>query len=78
MPITVPTPREYAHMNEREKKQAQHNLKAVAVMLKLPAFTAIDPVVRKAEAWRIIYGVNPDAETNLRVIVDALRGAQHG
>jgi hypothetical protein len=78
MPITVPTPTEYAHMNERQKFQAQRNLKAIAAMLKLPQFAAIDFVVRNAEAWRHIYGVHPDAETNLRVAVDAVHGAQHG
>ena len=78
MPIIVPTPREYSHMTERQRTAAQRNLRTVALMLKLPAFTAVDSVLRKAEAWREIYGVHPDAETNLRVAVDALRGAQHG
>jgi len=78
MPITVPTPREYAHMSERQRTEAQRNLRTVAAMLQLPAFTAVDSAVRKAEAWRHIYGVHPDAETNLRVAVDALRGTQHG
>mgnify|MGYP007090089946 CR=1 FL=1 len=78
MPITVPTPREYSHMNERQKRQAQRNLKAVATMLKLPTFVAIDPVVRQAQAWRYVYGDNPNALNNLHTAVEALRGAQHG
>ena len=74
MPIIVPTQREYLHMNERQRREALKNMRRVAAMFKLPQFAAIDPELRKAQAWLHIYGVDDKAAQHCRDANKAVRG----